>query len=176
MTPRTRVAIGSLALSMAGFVGIVLREGYSDNAIIPTKGDVPTVGFGSTTGVKIGDTITPPRAVARAASELDTVYEAAVKRCVKVPLHQAEYDVFVSMAYNIGPTNFCTNPKVPGQAGAIPRRANAGDYAGACNAILEYKFAAGYDCSTLINGVPNKRCYGLWKDRLLDHKKCMAAQ
>lgn len=164
MTPRTRVAIGSLALSAAGFVGIVLQEGYSDNAIIPTKGDVPTVGFGSTTGVKMGDTITPPRAVARAASELDTVYEAAVKRCVKAPLHQAEYDVYVDMTYNIGTAAFCQSSMVV--------RLNSGDYAGACNAILLWNKVGAQRC----DAPGNRVCAGLWKRRLASNAKCMAAQ
>jgi len=34
--------------------------------VIPVKGDVPTIGFGTTTGVKLGDTTTPPKALARA--------------------------------------------------------------------------------------------------------------
>lgn len=164
MTNNLRVSIVALSLSAAGLVSIALREGYTDEAIIPTKGDVPTMGFGSTTGVKMGDRITPPRALARAASELDTVYEAAVKRCVKVPLHQAEYDVYVSMAYNIGVAGFCGS--------TIVKRANALDYAGACNAILMWNKAGGFDCS--IPG--NKQCAGLWKDRLHDHAKCEAAQ
>ena len=43
-----RIAVAALSLSAAGFVGILLSEGYTDTAIIPTKGDVPTLGFGST--------------------------------------------------------------------------------------------------------------------------------
>lgn len=159
-----RILIAALSLSAAGFVGIVAREGYTETAVIPTKGDVPTLGFGTTGGVKMGDRTTPVRAVQRAASELDTIYEAGVKRCVTVPLHQAEYDVYVSMAYNIGPAAFCRS--------SIARRANAQDYAGACQAILLYKFAAGYDCST----PGNQRCAGVWTDRLKDNARCMEAQ
>jgi lysozyme len=172
VSTKQRIVVAALTLSFAGGVAILQREGYTDQAVIPTQGDVPTVGFGSTEGVALGDTTTPVRALLRAASELDTKYERAVKRCVKVPLHQGEYDVYVSMAYNIGVTNFCTNPKRPGQEGAIPRHANAGDYVGACNAILQYKFAAGFDCST----PGNRRCAGVWTDRLKDHARCMAAQ
>jgi lysozyme len=91
-----------------------------------------------------------------------------VKRCVHVPLHQAEFDVYVSMAYNIGAGAFCGS--------SIAARANASDYRGACDAILMWKRAGGYDCSTLIDGQPNKRCYGLWKDRVKDHSRCIAAQ
>lgn len=48
----------------------------------------------------------------------------------------------------------------------------AGDYAGACRALLRYKYAAGYDCST----PGNKRCYGVWTRQLARHAKCMEVQ
>lgn len=164
MTPRQRIAIASLSLSMMGFVGIVMREGYSSDAIIPTKGDVPTYGFGTTTGVKIGDKTTPPRAVARAASELDTIYEAGVKRCAPVPMFQAEYDVWVDFTYNVGVSRFC--------ASTAAKKLKLGDYAGSCQNILAYKYAGGFDCST----PGNKRCAGLWTDRQRSYSNCMAAQ
>ena len=62
--PPQRRTVAALTLSAAALVGIVLHEGYTDRAVIPVKGDVPTIGFGTTSGVKIGDTITPPKALA----------------------------------------------------------------------------------------------------------------
>lgn len=124
-----RLAIAALSLSAAGFVGIVLHEGYSDTAIIPVPGDLPTLGFGTTEGVRQGDRITPPQAVFRALQDASK-FEGAIKRCVTVPLHQHEYDAYVSLAYNIGPTAFCGSTLV--------RKLNAGDYAGACEQILRW--------------------------------------
>lgn len=161
---KNRTVIASLVLSAAGLVGIAMREGYTDNAIIPTKGDVPTLGFGTTTGVKLGDKTTPPRALARALSDIDTVYAAAVKRCAPVPMHQAEFDLWVDFTYNVGAGAFCNS--------TAAKRLNAGDYAGACRNILDYKIAAGFDCST----PGNKRCAGLWTDRQRQYKQCMDAQ
>lgn len=106
MINRQRIGIAGLALSASALVGIVLSEGYSDHAIIPVPGDVPTIGFGTTQGVKIGDKITPPKALARALKDVET-YEGAIKQCVKVPLTQSEYDAYVDLAYNIGPGAFC---------------------------------------------------------------------
>lgn len=159
-----RIAIAALSLSAAALVGLVVKEGYTDTAVIPTKGDVPTVGFGSTVGVKMGDRTTPVRALQRAMSELDTVYEAAVKRCAPAPMHQAEYDVYVDMAYNIGAGAFCSS--------TMARKLREGDYIGACNQILQWRRAAGYDCST----PGNNRCWGLWERRLQLHAQCMGAQ
>lgn len=163
MTNKARIVVAALSLSAAGFVGIVTREGYTETAVIPTKGDVPTVGFGSTEGTKMGDRTTPVKAAQRALEHVQKD-EGAIKQCVTVPLSQAEYDVYVDFAYNVGTGAFCRS--------TIVKRLNTEDYAGACDAILLFRYAAGYDCST----PGNKRCYGLWKDRLRSHALCTEAQ
>lgn len=122
-----RSAIAALTLSAAGFTGILLHEGYSDKPIIPVPGDVPTIGFGTTEGVKPTDTITPPKAVARALQDVSK-FEGALKQCIKVPLHQYEYDAAIQLSYNIGSKAFCNS--------TVVKRFNAGDYEGACNAFL----------------------------------------
>jgi len=174
---KTRTSIIGLAISAAAFVGITQREGYTTAAVIPTKGDVPTYGFGSTvkedgTKVRMGDTITPPKAVRLALKHIEND-EGNLRRCLgeDLKLHQAEWDVYVDLAYNIGTYTFCTN-KLTGGPGAIPRALTAGDYVGACKAILQYKLAAGFDCST----PGNKRCAGVWTDRQRQYNACMEAQ
>ena len=160
---KARIAIAGLTLSAAAFVGILTREGYTDGVVIPTKGDVPTIGFGTTEGVKHGDRTTPVKAAQRALSDASK-YEGALKRCVTAPLHQAEYDIYTDLSYNIGSGAFCSS--------TIVNRLNAGEYRQACDAILKFKYAAGFDCST----PGNKRCMGLWTDRLRVHAACVAAQ
>jgi lysozyme len=118
-----------LVLSAAGLVGIALSEGYTAVAVAPVKGDVATYGFGTTAGVKAGDTITPPKALARALADTQA-FEGAVRKCVTAPLYQYEYDAYVSLAYNIGPVNFCGSTLVA--------KLNALDYAGACTEILRW--------------------------------------
>lgn len=168
------MAISALSLSALAFVGILTREGYTEGAVIPTKGDVPTVGFGTTGGVKMGDRTTPVRAAQRALTDASK-YEGAIKACITAPLHQGEYDAYIDLAYNIGPTNFCyvrdKQGRITGPS-TLAKRLNALDYAGACNAILAYRFAAGFDCST----PGNKRCAGVWTDRQKTHAACLAAQ
>lgn len=157
-----RVSVLALALSAAGFVGITTREGYTSHTIIPTVGDKPTNGFGTTGGVKMGDVTDPVSALKRAYSDVQE-YEGALKKCVKSPLYQAEYDVYVDLSYNIGSAGFCGS--------TIVKRLNVGDYAGACEAILMWKKAGGFDCST----PGNRRCAGLWTDRQRSYSKCVAA-
>lgn len=124
-----RTVIASLALSAAALVGIALKEGYSDQAIIPVAGDVPTLGFGTTDGVKMGDRTTPPQALARKLSDVQK-FEGAIRQCVRVPLHQHEYDAYVSLAYNIGSSAFCTSTLV--------RLLNQEQYEDACRQILRW--------------------------------------
>ncbi len=163
-----RIAIASLALSAAALVGIATREGWSEEAIIPTKGDVPTLGFGMTrrpdgSPVKLGDRTSPVEALQRSLAYIQRD-ETRIKECVKAPLHQAEYDLYLNFAYNIGMDGFC--------ASTLVKKLNAGDYVGACGEIMRWYRAAGYDCRT----PGNKRCAGLWKDRQKSHAACMAAQ
>lgn len=158
-----RVAITALSLSAAGLVGIALHEGYTDKAVTPLPGDVPTVGFGTTTRpdgspVRMGDTVTPPQALTRALADVQK-FEGALKQCVRVPLHQHEYDAFLSFAYNVGAGAFCNS--------TMARRLNAGDYAGACAEFERWTFFQGRDCRD-----PSNRCQGLAKRRADERAKC----
>lgn len=124
-----RASIASLVLSAAALVGIALKEGYTDQAIIPVPGDVPTLGFGTTDGVKLGDRTTPPQALARKLADVQK-FEGAIRQCVRVPLHQHEYDAYVSLAYNIGSSAFC--------ASTLVRLLNQEQYEDACRQILRW--------------------------------------
>lgn len=151
---RKRSVIAGIVLSASALVAIVTSEGYTDTAVIPVPGDVPTIGFGTTEGVKPGDRITPPKALARALTDVQK-FEGAMKRCVIVPLHQYEYDAYVSLAYNIGPGAFCGSTLV--------KRLNAGDYIGACQAILMWDKFKG------------KPLRGLTIRRQSEYKTCVGA-
>ncbi|GAB3099778.1 lysozyme [Aestuariicella hydrocarbonica] len=146
--------LAALALSASGFVGIALFEGFSASTYIPLPGDKPTIGFGTTDGVAVGDTVTPMQALSRALVDISE-YEGAIKHCVKVPMHQYEYDAFVSLAYNIGPGSFCRSTLV--------KKLNSGDYTGACAEIKRWHFANGQSVQGLINRreAEYKRCMGL---------------
>ena len=156
-----RRSLMALSLSAAALVGIVLHEGYSDRAIIPVPGDVPTIGFGTTTGVKLGDTITPPQALARALVDVQQ-FEGAIKTCVTVPLTQNEYDAYVSFAYNVGRRAFCQSTLV--------KKLNLGDFKGACDELLRWRFFQGKDCALPEN---RRLCGGLVKRREAEYRQCL---
>ena len=100
----------------------------------------------------MGDTITPPKAVARALTDIRK-FEGAVRQCVTVPLHQYEYDAYVSMTYNIGAQAFCNSTLV--------KKLNAGDYEGACTEIKRWNRQDG----VVLNG--------LTKRREAEYRQCM---
>lgn len=160
-----RTWLAALVLSAAGLVGIAVDEGYSEKAypdpVLGTK--VPTIGFGTTGGVKMGDTTTPVKALQRKLQDVQG-YENALKRCVMVPLYQHEFDAYIDLSYNIGSTAFCSSTLV--------KRLNAGDYPGACNAILMWRKAGDVDCSA----PGNKTCSGLWARRQRLRQQCLGAQ
>ncbi len=58
-----RSSIAALVTSATVLVGIAVHEGYRDEAYTPVPGDVPTIGFGTTEGVKPGQKTTPERAL-----------------------------------------------------------------------------------------------------------------
>jgi lysozyme len=151
---KARIVIGALTLSASALVGIAVHEGYRGEAYRPVPGDVPTIGFGTTAGVKPGDRIEPVQALVRKLADVQK-FEGALKQCVRVPLHQHEYDAFLSLAYNIGPGAFCGSTLV--------RRLNAGDYAGACAEILRWDRFRGEPLRglTLRRQAENRQCLGL---------------
>ena len=147
-----RKHIATISLSATALVALLLHEGYRENAYTPVAGDVPTIGFGTTSGVKLGDRTTPEKALQIAMRDVQA-FEGAIKECVTVALHQWEYDAYTSLAYNIGPNAFCRSTLV--------RRLNAGDYVGACNQILRWDQFKG------------KPLAGLTKRRNEEHRKCL---
>lgn len=151
----SRIVIASLTLSAAAFGGLVAYEGWCGSACVPVPGDRITIGFGTTEGVKMGDTITPPKAIARALQDV-AKFEGAVKQCVKVPLHQYEYDSYVQFSYNVGSGAFCGSTLV--------RKLNAGDYSGACSELLRWDRFQG------------KPLRGLTLRRQSEYTKCMGMQ
>lgn len=158
-----RIGLIALLFSGAALVGLALDEGYTTKAIPdPVKGRaVPTVGFGSTgKDITMASTTTPPKALKRMLADVQK-FEGALKTCVTVPLHQHEYDAYIQLAYNIGPSAFCKSTLV--------KRLNAQDYTGACDAILMWRRVGGTDCSAL----GNDTCSGLWTRRLRLQAQCL---
>lgn len=145
-----RVAVASLGLLASTVVGIAAFEGFRDTAYIPVRGDVPTIGFGSTKGVKMGDKITPDRALRRLVDEVDSEFAQGVRRCVNVPLTDYEFGAFVSLAYNIGVPTFCRKA-LPGKPPNLIDLINSRKYAEACKRIDAFVYSGGRKLQGLVN-------------------------
>jgi lysozyme len=147
-----RTALAGLSVSGIALIGLLVAEGFRDTAYIPVPGDVPTIGFGTTNNVRMGQRIEVTQALNSALVDVQK-FEGAMKRCVTVPLHQYEYDAYVSLTYNIGERAFCRSTLV--------RLLNTEDYNGACKQILRWDKFKG------------KPLRGLTVRREKEYKMCM---
>jgi lysozyme len=147
-----RLPIKALSAGAALLVAVATFEGYKDRAYIPVAGDVPTIGFGSTKGVKLGDTTTPDRALVVLLHDLNT-HSNGIKTCITVPLYQHEFDAYSSFAFNVGVNAFCKSTLV--------KKLNAGDYTGACNELSKWVYSGG------------KKYNGLVKRREQERRLCL---
>lgn len=137
-----RMPIKGMMLAAVTLVGIAVSEGYKGEAYIPVPGDVPTIGFGHTEGVRMGDKTTPVRSLVELMGEVDDVYATGVKKCVTVPLYQHEFDAYVRLAYNIGVGAFCRKAKEDKPPNLIDL-INAERYEEACDRILAFNKSGG---------------------------------
>lgn len=129
-----RQGVAALVLSASALIGIAVHEGYREEAYIPVPGDVPTIGFGSTTNldgspVRLGQRTTSVEALKRLGKDVER-FETAVKTCAPVPMYQYEFDAYVSLTYNIGPNAFCKS--------TLAKKLVQYDYEGACKEILRW--------------------------------------
>ena len=153
---RQRVAVAGLALSAVGLVSIAAWESFRGTAYDDGVG-VQTIGYGSTAGVRKGDTITPDRALIRLADDAAGM-QRRLRQCIgDVPLAQGEWDAYVSWTYNVGPVAACGSTLVRKLHESPP------DYAGACAELLRWTRAGGRELP------------GLVKRRQAEYRMCIGA-
>lgn len=171
---KTRVAAYLLSVSLAGFGSWAGYEGFTETPVIPVEGDVPTIGHGSTRyedgrPVRMGDAPISRHRAESLARNLMADDEKQFQRSIPgVKLYQSEYDLYMDFVGQFGIGNW--------RSSSMRRNLLSGDYVQACDSLLMWRYAAGYDCSTTINGQPNKRCWGVWRRQKERHDKCIGAQ
>lgn len=112
-------------------------EGTKNLAYWDSLGKVWTVCTGETKGVKKGDRYTDEQCAAMLYTTLEKDYRRPLQTCVKgydklpISLQAAMLDD----AYNVGVSTICRS--------TAARRAEAGDYKGACNALTWFNKAGG---------------------------------
>lgn len=127
-------------ISEAGLALIRQFEGLRLRAYLCPAG-IPTIGYGSTAGVKLGQSITAERAEQLLREDVRQ-FEAAVSRLVKVPLTQGQHDALVSFAFNLGAKAL--------EKSTLLRLLNAGDYSGAAAQFDRWVYASGRKLSGLV--------------------------
>lgn len=128
-------------IATAGAIGLIASfEGFRNDAYLPHKDDVPTIGYGQTyytdgRKVRMGDYITEKEARTQLGELVQKDFVAKIAQCVTVPLTEGEFTAYVSLAYNIGSGAFCRSTLV--------KKLNAKDYDGACKEILRWNRSGG---------------------------------
>ncbi|KZM47440.1 lysozyme [Labrenzia sp. OB1] len=149
MGRKTRLAgaVGAAAIALVG-----VWEGLRLTAYRDIVG-VPTICYGETLGVKLGDRHTKGECGAMLLASLK-VHEAGMRKCLKRPdsIPDRSYVAFVSLTYNIGVRAFCQSTAV--------RRLNRGDVEGAC------------DAATWFNKAGGRKIVGLVNRRAAEHELC----
>ena len=92
-----------MKISEEGIALIKKFEGCKLEAYLDAV-DVPTIAYGRTKEVQMGDTCTQQQAEDWLEEEL-VEYEGYVEKAVTVPLEQNQFDALVSWTYNLGPSN-----------------------------------------------------------------------
>ncbi len=167
MTPRNRKLAGALTITGAAFAAILSSEGFTPKAVIPIPGDVPTIGYGSTAGVKMGDTITESVARSRARREVKDEYEAGIQKCAAdVMMTENEFSALVDQAYNSGVNSVCRS--------SIIRKFREGRYEEGCAVILTFDMLQGRHCRQPHNLKYFPGCKGIMARRQRTYNLCMA--
>ena len=139
-----KVAAGAAGVMMIAVGFVAGWEGKRNTTYNDIVG-IPTICYGQT-----GARAVPGRTVSDATckqwleEELNEYY-AGVKACVRVPMTDGQAAAFTSLAYNVGVKGFCGS--------AAARKANAGDWPGACAAIEMWNRAGG----KVVNGLAKRR-------------------
>ena len=122
-----------------GAAGRALIESFEElrlSAYLDQRG-IPTIGYGHTAGVKMGDTCTEEQADAWLEEDAQTA-TSGVEKSLQVSCNQNQFDALTSFTFNVG---------VGAEAhSTLAKLMNAGDIQGTADQFLVWDH---------VNGVPN---------------------
>lgn len=126
------------ALTAAGLLAVAVvghHEGVRTVAYRDAVG-VPTVCFGETRGVKMGDRHSLDECKLMLKDGL-VEFETGVRKCLNHPdnIPDKTYVALISFSWNVGTGAFCRS--------SVARRVNAWDLRGACEALMNWTRAGG---------------------------------
>lgn len=157
---KVKAALAGTSLLGASITMVIQHnEGLSLKAYKDSAG-VPTICYGETKGVKMGQTAT----LTQCKQQLIQSAGEHAKALDGLPISITDVQLLgaLDMTYNIGVSGFKNS--------TIKRKLVQGDTKGAAQAVLSWRYITvkgkKYDCSVKGNTV----CYGLWKRRIWQSK------
>lgn len=139
-----KTAAGILA---AAATLVAVYEGYSGKTYLDVV-SVPTVCYGETEKSAVAEgrkrSFTKAECLSMLQASLKK-YDDGFMRCVKRDIPDSVHIAGISFTYNVGISGACNSSFV--------RKINAGDFRGACDALLMWNRAGG----RVVNGLDNRR-------------------
>lgn len=132
---------GTVAAAAIAMVGAF--EGLRTYAYRDPVG-IPTICFGETRGVKMGDKATVAECKEMLGKRL-VEFEAGMRACLKDPdnVPDGAYVAALSLSYNIGTAAFCKS--------SVRKFLDSGSIGAACDALLRFTKARGITLPGLVN-------------------------
>lgn len=154
------------AMSGGGLLYTASYEGRTEKPVIPVKGDVPTIGHGTTVycnGKKVtmkDKAMSKEEALKQLKCHVEKNNKQFNKTLLGVSLSQKEYDLYSDFTYQFGFNAW--------KGSSMLKNLKKSDNVAACKSLLKWKYVAKRDCSVRSNG-----CYGVWTRQLDRYEKCM---
>ena len=149
------IVVAALAVALVGAWEGLRTKAYRDAV------GIPTVCYGETRGVKMGDRYSVEECKAMLGDGL-VDFELGIRKCLVAPdrIPDKSYVAFISLAYNIGQRGFCKS-SVARYANEYGRTGNLDALTNACHRIKAFNKAGGRVLS------------GLVRRRSEEHKLCL---
>lgn len=119
----------AMILGHEGTALIKKVEAFKSHAYIPKPGDVPTIGFGHTQDVKMGDVVTLEKGIEYFTQDAAHVVQA-INLYITIALTQNQFDALVSFVFNIGVKAF--------HESCVLQKLNEGSFAQAQDEMRKY--------------------------------------
>lgn len=151
---KARYVVSALSVVAALAAGTASFEGRENTAYVDRLATtrVVTVCYGHTRTAVLGQTYTNAECDALLLSDLNTIYAPIVRKYVKVPLSQGEFNALVDFTYNLGEGNL--------RSSTLLRLVNEQRYEEAGKEFSRWYKTNGKDCR-----IPASKCSGIIKRR-----------
>lgn len=151
---KVRVIVTALVVTVAGISGTKFFEGKENKAYVERVAGnaVVTVCYGHTRTAVMGQTYTDAGCDALLLKDMNEIYAPIVRKYVKVPLSQGEFNALTDFVYNVGETNF--------RKSTLLKLVNQREYDLAALEFRKWNKVNGKNCD-----IPANKCAGIPKRR-----------